>query len=82
MAAKTFWAWWTDCDFTTEERAACEAAWNAATEAAEEKFTSTNSARVEIAASMRDMARYIETTDQNEIVVALRKWAQQLSPIA
>ena len=46
MAAKTFWAWWTDCEFTTEERAACEAAWNAATEAVEEKFTSTNSAMV------------------------------------
>ena len=42
MAANTFWSWWKDCEFTEDVRPACEAAWDAATKAAEEKFTSTN----------------------------------------
>lgn len=48
----------------------------------EEKLTATNTARDEIAASMRDMARHIETTDQNDIADTLWTWAQQLTPIA
>ena len=44
MTAKTFEEWWSNYDAVIGRETCCRDAWNAATEAAVKRFTSTNKA--------------------------------------
>lgn len=49
MAAKTFEEWWSNYDAVIGRETCCRDAWNAATEAAVKRFTSTNTSMDAIA---------------------------------